>query len=228
MREIIIKNLKIHSVIFIALILFMVSFIFVSSLFNSIHPDAYRDGVMSIVYVYAVIIIILIPIEIVRAKADSEKLASSPFIKWHFQNGLISHIALMFTLITVINSIMMVTGIDIPKIGLFAYTHLLIRLGIVSVAGILWMLSSLILSRKEENPKTSWKPTLNNLSQKFISHPIVYSFNSFTLTVLIFILFVHFLSLFTTITGGFYLYISLIIYYLICLIFHIAYSKLKG
>lgn len=52
---------------------------------------------------------------------------------WWDQSSFLGEVALLFALITVGNSVMMLTGLDEPKTGTFAYVHLLGRLGIVVV-----------------------------------------------------------------------------------------------
>lgn len=48
------------------------------------------------------------------------------------EKNAIAGISDAFLIVTVINSFMMVNGLDTPKEGQFAYIHLLIRLGIIS------------------------------------------------------------------------------------------------
>lgn len=52
---------------------------------------------------------------------------------WWDASTFLGDVALLFTIITVGNSIMMLTGLDEPKTGSFAYLHLLGRLGIIAV-----------------------------------------------------------------------------------------------
>ena len=54
-----------------------------------------------------------------------------------------------FLIITVVNSFMMVTGLDTPKEGRFAYVHLLIRLGILTGIWVVFDFSYTIASTKE-------------------------------------------------------------------------------
>ncbi|EKU96308.1 hypothetical protein Lepto7375DRAFT_0297 [Leptolyngbya sp. PCC 7375] len=54
-----------------------------------------------------------------------------------------------FLIVTVINSFMMVTGLDTPKDGRFAYVHLLIRLGIITGIWVVFYFSYTIASTKE-------------------------------------------------------------------------------
>lgn len=55
------------------------------------------------------------------------------FRTWWEASTFIGDVALAFTAVTVVNSVMMLTGADEPKTGTFAYVHLLGRLGIVTV-----------------------------------------------------------------------------------------------
>lgn len=61
---------------------------------------------------------------------------------WFSRHGLFEAIAILFTLVTVVNSTMMVIGWDRPKEGVFAYEHLLGRLGIVALIVVLWEFSA--------------------------------------------------------------------------------------
>ncbi|NEZ64758.1 hypothetical protein D0962_18525 [Leptolyngbyaceae cyanobacterium CCMR0082] len=54
-----------------------------------------------------------------------------------------------FLIVTVINSVMMVTGLDTPKEGRFAYVHLLLRLGILTGIWFVFYFSYTITSTKE-------------------------------------------------------------------------------
>lgn len=87
-----------------------------------------------------------------------------------------------FTIVTVINSYMMVSGMDNPKIGRFAYIHLLIRLTIVSVFFIIWDYEAAFQAIKKTTTiikgisKTNIKEIYKNvLAHKFASICIVYT-----------------------------------------------------
>ena len=54
-----------------------------------------------------------------------------------------------FSVVTVINSFMMLTGLDTPKEGRFAYVHLLMRLGILTGIWVVFDFSYTIASTKE-------------------------------------------------------------------------------
>jgi hypothetical protein len=51
---------------------------------------------------------------------------------WWDASTFLGEVALVFTLVTVGNSVMMLTGLDEPKTGSFAYVHLLGRLGVIT------------------------------------------------------------------------------------------------
>lgn len=63
--------------------------------------------------------------------------------RWWEQSSYVGAVALAFTVITVVNSGMMVAGWDTPKTGVFAYTHLLGRLAIVAAVVALFHLDNL-------------------------------------------------------------------------------------
>jgi hypothetical protein len=52
--------------------------------------------------------------------------------RWWAASSYAGDVAMLFTLVTVGNSVMMLTGLDEPKTGRFAYVHLLGRLGIIA------------------------------------------------------------------------------------------------
>jgi len=228
MRALLIKNAKIHGTIFIGLILFALLFVFILGQFNTLHPDAYKDIVMSIVYVYVIIIIILIPLTIVKAKVDPETLNNFVLFKWHSESGLVSNIAFMFVLITIVNSIMMLTGIDAPKEGAFSYTHLLTRLGIVTVASVLWMIKNYIEYKKGLRHFNPFRLSLNALKHKLYHYPVIFSMILFTVITTIGCLVMLLFSQFFTVSGGANLYLSLIIMYGVLLVASlITYKKIR-
>lgn len=51
---------------------------------------------------------------------------------WCDASSFLGDVAWLFTIVTVGNSVMMLTGLDEPKTGSFAYVHLLGRLGIIT------------------------------------------------------------------------------------------------
>lgn len=67
-----------------------------------------------------------------RERASSSTLVA-PFRAWWDRSTFLGEVAVLFTVITVGNSVMMLTGLDEPKNGTFAYVHLLGRIAIIVV-----------------------------------------------------------------------------------------------
>lgn len=57
---------------------------------------------------------------------------------WFNEGTVVEEVSNIFTFVTIINSYMMVAGWDQPKLGVFAYVHLLSRLAIIMVVIGLW------------------------------------------------------------------------------------------
>lgn len=211
------KHLKIHLIIFSTLILGVVLFVFVMSQFSTPHPDAYRDGIMSIVFVYAIIAIVLVlyySIKPLIGETPLQRLKAASY--WQKSIGIYGNIALLFAMITFVNSIMMVTGIDTPKTGTFAYGHLLIRLGIVTLAVLLYMYKEVIaffkqLFHNDGSRLINLKATLSNLTNRPFD-AVLKIFTTISITgCLIVVVFQSFI----TVEGGAQLYWALIIMFVV-------------
>jgi hypothetical protein len=73
--------------------------------------------------------------------------------RWWDTSTYLGDAALLFTVVTVGNSVMMLTGLDEPKIGSFAYVHLLGRLEIIaSLVGAFHLGEGELISRREPRP----------------------------------------------------------------------------
>ena len=59
---------------------------------------------------------------------------------WWDASTFVGYVALLFFVVTVGNSVMILTGLDEPKTGSFAYLHLLGRIGIITVLVALFSL----------------------------------------------------------------------------------------
>ena len=70
------------------------------------------------------------------------------FKRFLTEKNAIAGVSDTFSVITIINSFMMVTGLDTPKEGRFAYIHLLIRLGIITGIWVIFDFSYTIASTK--------------------------------------------------------------------------------
>ena len=124
-----------HLIVFVALLVLVTVIVFGMSLFVEMHPDAYRDGLLSIVYVYPFVLVAGGFFALIRrVSRKGRSVSADSLMRWYRECGLFTGIAVVFTLITVINSIMMLTGVDVPKQGLFAYQHMLVRMVIVTGA----------------------------------------------------------------------------------------------
>lgn len=99
---------------------------------------------------------------------DLKKAESKVRKLWRWIIGdqdIIVEISEAFTIITVINSYMMISGMDKPKIGQFAYVHLLIRLAIITVVLAIWEDESLFQAIKSRIVKLK---NLNKINIKEI------------------------------------------------------------
>ena len=214
-----------HTIIFTILVIGMLITIYILSLSNTLHPDAYRDGFMSIVYVY--IIIIMVHLLLVLLKRATFLKLDRLFLRlktWDQQQGVLVHIAVLFTGITVVNSVMMITGIDNPKTGSFAYTHLLTRTGIVTLAGVLWKSPYLYQTYiKKATAKDSRISLVESLQQA----PLSVSAFLFTLITVSGCVVMLILSQWFALSGGVRVYIALISLFIGCLGLAIILTKTK-
>ena len=104
-----------------------------------VHPNAYRDMIRNVVVIYVLFFCVLKSTEyllnryIVGNSDENEKFS----LREYFERITpYETIAITFTLLTIVNSIMMLTGVDTPKEGVSAYIHLITRLGIITLVVI--------------------------------------------------------------------------------------------
>ncbi len=212
-----------HLIVFLGLSLAMVSIVFIMGLFTEMHEDAYMDGFMSIVYVYAIILVGMGTFKLLRHKVSFTPTAwPNRLFVWYRQSGILINIAIAFTLITIVNSFMMVAGIDTPKTGSFAYLHLLVRLSIVTLAVSLAKADALIRSFKifkdwlslDESGRTMRFPSnVKSKIQTLFRNPWLASNALFTFITASGCLVVVAFSPFLNVSGGAWLYTALIILY---------------
>lgn len=158
-----------------------------------LHPNAYRDIIRSIIFVYIFFFCVT-----VAGRAFISKMAGTQKVKWNASNikayftevTPYEMVGITFTLITLVNSIMMLTGLDEPKQGVFAYVHLMTRLGIISLIISLIYAKEIMLKMKQFKPhKVSLsgvlyapqKNTLVSVSKIFTNTVIIYSLTVITL-----------------------------------------------
>lgn len=123
----------------------------------TLHPNAYRDIVRSIAVVYIIFFIssTLLMTVLGRKKQVSDRRAWSLSLR-NILDTITPYetIAVAFTILTVINSLMMLVGLDEPKQGTFAYIHLLTRWGIIALIVLLISYREVIKQLKEYDLKT--------------------------------------------------------------------------
>ncbi len=136
----VVKFLLKHGLIVFVLALFTLLMTFVMGQFVTLHPDAYQDILISVMVVYLIVLLVMLVGRFLSRYQHVSLLTPLSRIKsWYKNSGVLINIAIGFTVITVINSIMMLTGLDTPKTGSFAYLHLLTRLFILVVVVVLVM-----------------------------------------------------------------------------------------
>lgn len=112
--------------------------------FITLHPDAYRDMIRSILLVYGFYIIFYSLTLILKKNLHIEKFQKR-FSNWRKNETPLEAIFKAFTVVTALNSLMMITGFDIPKLGVFAYIHMMIRFLIITLIVIIWMWKDVLM-----------------------------------------------------------------------------------
>ena len=224
------KALFQHFVVFTGLVLGAWLIVFILGQFNELHPNAARDGVMSVVYVYVVIFVVhLLFLFFKQGRFVLLKTWLIRLDAWDKQSSVFTHIAVLFTLITFINSVMMLTGIDTPKSGTFAYTHLLTRLLIVTIAGLLWQHQKVLhfFQKSSQRNAVSFKHTLTDRFATFSRSPFNASASLFTTITVTGCVVMVGLSRFIQPQGGTRLYASLLVLYGVSLLLCVLLSHKK-
>ncbi len=228
------KTILKHLIIFSLLSIGMLIIVFVMGLFSTLHPDAYIDGFMSIVYVYIIVLIVHFLVYLIKITTnfDTFTLPKTVYV-WYKNIGILVNIAIIFTVITVVNSVMMITGIDTPKTGSFAYLHLLVRTLIIVLAVVISMYKAVLDSFKslrayrletKERKQQLKKEKIQSIRSSFINKPLEVSASLFTLiTVVGCFIMIIFAPLLNP-QGGNNLYLALIILYSILLFTTLSYA----
>ncbi len=144
-------------------------------------------------------------------------------IRWFSadERSIGEQIAQVFAVITVINSLMMAIGWDQPKIGSFAYLHLLSRLGIIVAVVVLWESSDLLVALRDRarsgNPVSITMESLNNTIDRGIR---ILSRDRFSLVGVVFAAVVTLFSVAMVVlqgvinpAGGMQLYVAIVAFY---------------
>lgn len=231
--------------IYILILSFSLMLVYFSGFFIVLASSAYFDIFKSITIPYILYIIYLIYAKHCRYnirknthkkiktqtsidKNDTPIKSKSLLSRIIKDQHVLFDICEVFMLITVINSFMMVMSIDTPKIGEFAYIHLLMRLTIISTVmsilkgkRVLQDFKSIALALKKSNGLSAKDVTQsisnNVLQNKYRTVYVLFT----TLTIIICILSILFLP---NPLGGVRLYLNLLIMFgvIITLIFFIS------
>ncbi len=226
-----------HLFVFASLIVGMLVIVFVMGQFVSLHEDAYVDGLMSIVYVCAIILALHIAFGLFRTFTASKELRIAQWPKrligWYRSVSPLVLFAVIFSFITLVNSLMMVTGLDTPKTGVFTYQHLLIRALIVTLVVALTMHRHLLAwfrglkrltAQTQENRKKARYAQYVAFRRLLGARPFEATFSWFTILTLALCVGAILLNPFYGVAGGFGLYMALITLFLVLLVATTTYA----
>ncbi|KAB3525894.1 hypothetical protein [Alkaliphilus serpentinus] len=130
--------------------------IYIMGHFITLHPNAYRDITKSILIVYG-IFLIASGFYTIIVKKMSFKKGFQKFSVWWEDETPIEGICEAFTIVTVINSLMMIMGYDTPKEGVFAYIHMMTRLLIIAFIVSIWMWKDVLQWIKKAEIKSNFR-----------------------------------------------------------------------
>lgn len=140
--------------------------------------------------------------------------------QWWEESSYLEDVALVFAVITVVNSGMMVAGWDTPKTGTFAYTHLLSRLAIVAAVVTLFHLDDLQKHIKRRfrdrrrlptTDRDGREPAVELLLRQFPRAPLGRAAAAFTVVTAVLCLVAITSSVFWEPRGGVVLYRALLV-----------------
>ena len=128
MGKVRVKKIGKNVAVFMGIMIAALGFLWIADHFVDLHPDAYGDLIKSIIFGYGVYFLFVGGYHLLRQIGVKYK----GFKKMQKKETPLEAICTAFLVITVINSIMMINGMDTPKEGTFAYVHMLSRLLIIS------------------------------------------------------------------------------------------------
>ncbi|KAB3535736.1 hypothetical protein F8154_05400 [Alkaliphilus pronyensis] len=132
--------------------------------FTVLHPNAYFDITKSIFLVYVVYLVVGSLYKVFHNIKNFDGIWRK-FSLWWGNETPFEAICESFTIVTAINSIMMLTGHDTPKEGVFAYIHMMLRLLIISSIITIWMWKDILQWVKKSTFRFNIK-SLYQLSKK--------------------------------------------------------------
>lgn len=151
------KSLLKNILIMIAVCIIVCAVLFLISKNPSItlHPNAYRDIIRSIVIVYTItytatsFLSYYLTDHIHKTSGDDDKFILKDFLE---RISPYECVCVVFTVLTIVNSFMMITNIDVPKQGVFAYIHMLSRFLIISLIVAILFYKEIIESFRNLKP----------------------------------------------------------------------------
>ena len=161
MREITMENnifskIKKNAMVLTAICGLALLFLYVVGQFTELHPDAYRDLVRSILVGYGIYLLGYGLYNGVYKKLPLAKVKSKKSVKVESLTSItakketpLEAICVTFMVITLLNSIMMLTGLDTPKAGTFAYIHMMTRLFIITGIILIFMWKDVVAGLKK-------------------------------------------------------------------------------
>lgn len=159
------------------------AFLFILGQFIVLHPNAYRDLLRSILMVTAFILLfyqISLLVAKILKRVNFLTQIMDHILNWWEKPKPLKVICDTFTLVTGLNSWMMVTGRDIPKEGIFAYIHIIFRFCIIGlIVGIL-MWHDIESDIKKTRLKSLKNVGFNEMLRKFFSS-VSYLFTTISL-----------------------------------------------
>ncbi len=175
MEKSIVPKIKKNAVVLAMICTLAVGFLYVVGQFTELHPDAYRDLIRSIVFGYGIYLAVYgayhgiykkIPavqdkgVQSVNGQKDKSVKA--------YKETPLEAICVTFMVITALNSIMMLTGLDTPKEGIFAYIHMMTRIFIISMVIGIWMFREVLEGLKNCRFKNILKNFYQDTRHHFI------------------------------------------------------------
>lgn len=130
--------IKKHLIILSLVCIISVIGLYILGNFIELHPDAYIDLIRSIVVVYVFVLLSAMLFVLISQKTSFGSKVKTLCSKKELKNPIVQ-VSVVFTTITLINNIMMITNIDRPKEGLFAYVHMMIRVAIITTIVLITM-----------------------------------------------------------------------------------------
>ncbi|GAA0741818.1 DUF6608 family protein [Clostridium oceanicum] len=242
------KNISKTILWYIPIMAIVFVLVYTSSFFIELADNAYFDIFRSVTVPYSIYVIYLIckkaTLETRQQRGSSNNSKSKIIINtktnsnsafrkikncFNTDESVMFNILEIFMLLTIINNLMMVFGIDPnPKIGKFAYIHLTIRFSIISLIMIAIRGKKVIKDYKNFNHSIKKLSNYSNLKSSIFEN---FRINKYRCTYVLFTTITIGICIFTiffvpTPTGGVKFYFNLLIMFCVIVIFTIVTSMI--